>query len=495
MISGSALCNYLNLKPMAKEINPLRLLVVEDNPGDYVLLEQYLQMTGLPIENIIQAENLTEAMSLIKEQEFDLALLDLSLPDSSGIETFTQLNKEVASVPIIVLSGMSDMEVVLEAISLGAQDYLIKGEFFEMLLAKSIQYSIERKKTLEKLRISNERYEFVNKATQDTIWEWDYEKNEGCWGEGIIKTFGYKEDKTRYDENWINEFIHPDDKEEVLKNIVYHLENNLHNWQGEFRFLCADGSYKEVYDRGYILFDENKKPYRMFGAMTDITEKKKIEKELAEQQLKQQKIITEVTIQAQEKERNELARELHDNINQILATIKVYLGMVMTGQNSPGDLIDKCYKYLNEAINEIRKLSHSLVAPSLGDIGLYEALLELVNNINNVDGMEVQLKVDKKYSKKVLDKNKELVLYRIVQEQLNNIIKYAGAKETMIMVTSTGNNLLLKVADNGVGFDPKKRAKGIRLKNIRSRVEFYSGSMNLISAPGKGCTLEIIMPF
>ncbi len=480
---------------MSTENKPYHLLVVEDNPGDYVLLEQNLRMSQLPVEKIFHAKNMNAVFALMKDNFFDLVLLDLSLPDSMGVDSVITLNRLLPKTPIIVFSGFSDEEIAIESISLGAQDYLIKGEFDQKLLAKSIQYSIERKKATEKLRESNERFEFVNKATQDAIWEWDYLTHEGLWGKGFMKIFGYTEDKLKFDENWVNEFVHHGDKERILKNIQYHLEKGLQNWQEEYRFRCADGAYKEVFDRGYIIYDTTtKKPYRMIGAMTDLTEKKKLERQLAEQQLKEQKLITEATIQAQEKERNELGRELHDNINQILATVKMYLGMVKSDQVVNEDLVERSYEYVSEAMEEIRKLSHSLVAPSLGDIGLKEALEELIEDTNLLKGLQVRLIVDEKYAEKKIDKNKELMLYRIVQEQLNNITKYATAKNAAIIVKTENGNLLLSVADNGIGFDTTQKSKGIGLKNISNRVEFYSGNMNVISAPGKGCTLEVLIP-
>jgi len=350
---------------MSKEIKSYRLLVVEDNPGDYVLLEQYLQLSKLPIETIIHAKNMAAANALVKDNVFDIVMLDLTLPDSTGVDSVITLNQLLPKTPIVVFSGLSTIEIAMESISLGAQDYLMKGEFDERLLAKSIQYSIERKRTKE---------------------------------------------------------------------------------------------------------------------------------EQAEQQIKQQKLITEVAIQAQEKEKNELGRELHDNINQILATVKIYLGMAKSGQNVPEDLVGISYEYVNQAMEEIRKLSHSLVTPSLGDISLKEALQELAENINLLEGLQVQLLVDEKYNEQAKDKNKELMLYRIVQEQLNNITKYAKAKEAVISLKIDSDNLFLSVADNGVGFDTTQKSKGIGLKNISSRVEFYSGNMNIISSPGRGCTLEVYIP-
>lgn len=352
----------------------------------------------------------------------------------------------------------------------------------------------ERKKAEEKIRESNKRYEFVNKATQDTIWEWDYRTKKGKWGEGFITTFGYSADKLKYDETWLDEYVHPDDKERLLKNIRDRIENSLQNCQNEYRFRCADGTYKYVFDRGYILYDENIKPYRMIGAMTDLTEKKRMEKELAEQQIKQQKLITETTIQVQEKEKNELGRELHDNINQILATVKMYLGMAKAKENVSVDLVGQSYEYVNEAMEEIRKLSHSLVAPSLGDIDLKEALQGMMENANLFNNLQVQLLFDEKYNEKNIDKNKELMFYRIVQAQINNIIKHAKANKVVISLKTDNDNLVLTVTDDGVGFDVTQKSKGIGLKNISSRVEFYSGNMNIISAPDQGCTLEVSIP-
>ena len=168
--------------------------------------------------------------------------------------------------------------------------------------------------------------------------------------------------------------------------------------------------------------------------------------------------------------------------------------MVKSRQDITEDLIERSYEYVNEAMEEIRKLSHSLVAPSLGDIGLKEALEELLEETNLFNSLQIQLIVDEKYHEKEVDKTKEVMLYRIVQEQLNNITKYAKAKEAVITLKTDNGDLFLSVADNGVGFDTSEKGKGIGLKNISSRVEFYSGNMNIISAPGHGCTLEVYIP-
>src|ERR1044072_6557061 len=163
---------------MLATTHPLTILVVEDNESDFVLFCEYLKLSNLPTQNILRAERLGEALHLLHEHQTDLIFLDLSLPDSDGINSFVRLNEEARHISIIVLSGLADRQVALDSISLGAQDYLVKCEFDEKVLAKSIQYSIERKKILQKVVENFERYNTLIKATSDTIWDWDLRTNE-----------------------------------------------------------------------------------------------------------------------------------------------------------------------------------------------------------------------------------------------------------------------------------------------------------------------------
>lgn len=141
---------------MMQTEKPLDLLVVEDNPGDVLLLKEYLRLGKVPVKNILEAESISAIPTVLNKKQVDLAFLDLSLPDSEGIFTFNYLNNILPHTPIIILTGLSDINVALEALSLGAQDYVMKSDFNEKLLAKAVRYSIERKRSEEKMQQMNE---------------------------------------------------------------------------------------------------------------------------------------------------------------------------------------------------------------------------------------------------------------------------------------------------------------------------------------------------
>ena len=485
------MCNYPKRLRMTKQSTPLRLLIIEDNEGDFILLKKALNKALVPVEIFLRAQRLEEVPALVKEHPIDLAFLDLSLPDSNGIQSFLELNRQLSHVPIIVLSGLSSMKVALETIAHGAQDYLVKGEFDEKLLMKSIQYALERKKVLQKLRETNERYEIVNKATRDIIWDWNNQNNTVSFSTGIASLLGDQDPVASMD--WLIENVHAQDRAMVRQSLANTLQKHIGHWDAEYRFKSYDGSYRYLYAKAYTVFDAEGRPARMIGAVADLTEKRTLENELAEQRLQQQKLITEITIRAQEKERSELARELHDNINQVLATVKMFLHIAKDDAAAREDLVKRSYDNINYAIEEIRKLSRSLVAPSLGDIGLEEALRELAAEINVSGSLKVNL-VYENPSERKLDPTIELMLYRIVQEQKNNVLKYARASRATIILKIIPGQVFLSVADNGVGFNPTDKPRGIGLKNISSRVEFYSGRHHIRTAPGEGCTLEIYIP-
>lgn len=226
----------------------------------------------------------------------------------------------------------------------------------------------------------------------------------------------------------------------------------------------------------------------------DITIKMHAEAELTRYRSQQQKLITETSIQVQEKEREEIGKELHDNINQILSSTRLYLEYAITEKNEDcQELLHRSYKNLNRAIEEIRQLTHKLVAPSLGAVSLIHAINELMDNIMIVSSLKIELQADD-FSEDLIDKNMMLMFYRIVQEQLNNILKHAQATKATIELKTTGIYSLLSIEDNGKGFDLESSSAGIGLRNIRNRVSYYNGTVNIITAPKNGCRLEIIIP-
>lgn len=347
---------------------------------------------------------------------------------------------------------------------------------FELKLEKSIQEASDYKDALDQSAII---------SLSDTAGTILYVNNKFC------EQYGYTQNEVLgQNHSLLNSGIHPTSFWEhfwetitagkVLKAEVCNKGKNgdLH-WSDTtiFPFLNTEGV-----------------PYQYLVIRNDITEKRTLEKELSEQQLMQQKLITEVALQEQEKEKNELGRELHDNINQILATAKIYLGMARSKDGDVDALLENSFTHLTSAIEEIRRLSHELVAPSLGDIGLNTAIQTLLGESNFPDTFKVVFQDDvEDFS--MIGKEGELMLYRIIQEQLNNIRKHSKAKSVVIKFSSRKKGIELSIIDDGVGFDKSKHLAGIGLKNIQNRVDFYSGTMLLDTAPGMGCALHIRIPF
>ena len=224
----------------------------------------------------------------------------------------------------------------------------------------------------------------------------------------------------------------------------------------------------------------------------DVTEKLKIEAELVSYRIQQQKLITETTIQAQEKEREEIGKELHDNINQILASAKLYLELGMKRKEDM-EPFRKTSESINLAIQEIRQLSQTLVTPSLGNSSLVETLKEMIGNFSSASSLKVELNA-KDFNEELIDDDIKLMFYRVVQEQLNNILKHARAGNATVDLVVTAEKVILFVQDDGVGFDTDKARGGIGLRNITNRAKFYNGLTEIISSPGKGCTLKITVP-
>ncbi len=847
---------------------PIQMLIIEDNMGDAILLQETLSQTGIRISNIEHTQTLEAASVFLKTQKTDIIFLDLSLPDSSGIESFTALQQYSGETPIVILTGIKDTVIALDAINKGAQDFLLKGDLDENMLTKTILYSIERKRISESLRISNERYQLVAKATNDMVWDWDLVNNKifrskAGWDKLIGSVSG--EEYNHPDAIWNR--IHPEDKEANNSEMVaFMAKRDMDRFELEYRVRRADGAYANISDRGYIIRNENGDALRLIGATQDITEKKRVElelkrlsliaketinaiiitnekgivqwvnesfenitgyktreilnvplidflvtvsasalmvryisrkmklkksfacdvaiskkdeedcwlrmqwqaqlnaegeatgffaivtdiskekiaenklivseqrfrsiiesssegislvdengqvietspaakkilgyskedyaspenqdlvhpddkeklstafkevisnrnqiktldyrfrkadgnyiwiestlhnllhepainaivihfrdisarksfeeilktseekyrslfnsnpasiiiwnpetyyiievndaaikeyghsrneflslkftdimmpgqvndfkslslnmlqnknfkannvvihktnsgdirymdiayqvidyygkkaslaiannitekidleKKLAEERQKKQQQITAAVITAQEQEREELGKELHDNINQILATTKLYIEYALTNDAMKETLLNNAKDFIVSAVNELRRLSQTLSPPSLGEVGIEMALKELVDSIQLVNKFTFHTAWED-LQKTVLSEQFRLTIFRIVQEQLNNIIKHADAKNVWIIIKLVNKRLAITIKDDGKGFKLTGRNRGVGLKNIGSRAELHNGTMQLKSAPGKGCELTLL---
>ena len=466
----------------------MKILLVEDNVNDTLLLKEYLKRSN-------ESYELTDVTTIVKAQQlaemyFDVILLDLFLPDSSGLDSFHLINKTFPKTPIIVLSGLTDAKVAVEAIGLGAQDYITKGDFNERLLFRALQYAIERKRNQDKIRATNERYELLAKASGEAVWEVELETSIMLHkNSGINEMFGYSPEDVKPSTFWWYQKVHEEDRAALKTAIATAFNEKAESFCFETRFRCNDGSYKFTFNRACIIY-ENKQPVRLVGSTQNIHELRIAQQELQQKELRHQQAITENTIQVQETERGELGRELHDNINQLLASSKICLETAMKNNETQEKMLPLAFKNLSLAIEDIRKLCKRLVPPSLEDIGFDEAINEMLAPIEESNSIRFRKKISIVSAPPAI----QLMLFRIIQEQVHNILKYANATDVLIKVKQTETALQVEISDNGIGFNVKKKAKGIGLSNIKSRTELHGGKVKITSSPGFGCILQLTIP-
>lgn len=364
--------------------------------------------------------------------------------------------------------------------------------------ASLVTIIIESKRAEEELNISNERYMLATKATNDAIWDLDFHTGLYFWGEGFCHQFGHKPIRKTRTRKFREMHIHPKDRSRVLRNMEKFIgKNDKDLWLEEYRFKRSDGKYALVSDRGFLVFGKEGKAIRMVGSMQDITGKREMEKKLLKQELNKQKIIAQAMVDAQEKERAEIGKELHDNINQILSTTKLYLELAKNDSKGRLDLINRSAENIHEAIHEIRNISRSLVPSSIGDLGLQDSISDLVESVRTTRAIHVEFYPVGKFDERISDKEK-LMLFRIIQEQVNNVLKHSGARNLIIelIFEETENRIELNITDDGKGFNPEKvrNKKGLGLSNIMSRADLFGGKVTIVSSPGRGCKLRVQVP-
>jgi PAS domain S-box-containing protein len=230
----------------------------------------------------------------------------------------------------------------------------------------------------------------------------------------------------------------------------------------------------------------------IIGTLSDVTDKKILEQQVLDQKIQEQKKITRAVLQAEERERNRIGQELHDNVNQILAGTKLYLGLASKDEFAGRGLIKSSLDLVDNAIEEMRALSKEQVTPIKG-IDLKDLIDSLVDKMNA--GSSIKASVIYNIQNKEIEDDLKLNIYRIIQEQMNNILKHSNATHANFSLTDDASSLYVSIADDGKGFDLEQKRKGIGLANVSNRIESFNGQLKMTSAPGKGCEITITIPY
>ena len=459
--------------------------MLEDSHTDAELVQRVLKKEHMPcIFHLAMTEaDFSDALDLFLP---DVILADNSLPQFSATEALRVVRQRKLQIPFIMVTGTVSEEFAANIIKSGADDYILKDRLIRLPNAiqaavKKRQIEIEKGKALEQLVDSEKRYRiFIQRITDafislDTNWCYTYlNKQAGdlirrdpvaMIGKNVWEEFPDAVGSSTY-----FTFMRAMKEQHYMSNVDYYEPLDL--WQENHIYPSKDGL--SIFIR-------------------DITEKKKLEEQLFEQRRREQLTLTAAVLDAQEKERNAIGVELHDNVNQILVGTNLLLSMIKDNPSKVPELIPYCVTNISNAIEENRKIAHELVTPDLETEGLVFQITRLCNLMLHPAGLRTTL-LHETFREPLLNTAQKLTVYRIAQEQCTNIVKYAKAKSVVMTLGIAGRQFYLRIADDGEGMDPEKVSGGIGLQNIRSRASVLHGEVRIETSPGNGFAIEIEFP-
>jgi len=256
---------------------PIRVLLIDDDEDDHLLTRDLLSEimeAGRERYRLDWQPDYEAALAALRAQAHDVYLLDYHLGGRTGLELLREAVASGCRTPIIMLTGLGDRDVDLEAMKVGAADYLNKGRLDAGLLDRAIRYALERARTLEALRESEERYSLAARGANDGLWDWNLKTGQVYFSPRWKSMLGLAETEVSgQPEEWLGR-VHPEDLPRLEGDLAAHLEGRTPHFENEHRLLHRDGTFRWMLTRAMAVRDEDGKPCRIAGSQTDTTGRK-----------------------------------------------------------------------------------------------------------------------------------------------------------------------------------------------------------------------------
>lgn len=487
--------------------NQTRILVVDDNPDMLDICSQFLGGAGY---EVIEAETGEECLSIVREQRPEIVLLDVILPGIDGFDVCKTIKSDpsMAGVFVVLISGeVTAAENKIAGLNAGADEYIARPIMMQELIARvdamvRIQKSeaalreahaeLERRVAArtQELYASEKRFRTFIELAPEVVFSLD--------AAGVITSLNpaFEALTTWKREEWLGKkavaLLDPRDRELAVRTFQKVLRHRAPEVV-ELR-VCSRTGDVIAGEFTVAALVEQGEAIGLFGFARDITGRKRAEALLRD--------LTRRLLDAQEVERRRVARELHDSVGQLLSSVRFRMQAieVALAKSAPA-LAAKATKagtLLENAVQEVRRISYNLRPSELDDLGLIPTIRSACEDFQERSGTAVDLHLSR--LPKRLPAHLDLTIYRIVQEALSNIEKHAQASRVTLSLRPRDGFVTLKISDDGKGFDPlgdfpsRRRRHGLGLLNMRERTAFAGGTFEIDSARKKGTAISVTLP-
>jgi signal transduction histidine kinase len=461
--------------------SPLRILYLEDDPGDAELVQETLASDGIECQ-VTRVETEADFIASLEQGGFDLILADYTLPSFDGLSALKIAQQNWPHVFLILVSGTLGEEVAIEALKIGATDYVFKTRLSRIVPSvqralREAEERIDLTRAEEALRRSEAYLAEAQRLSHTGSFGWDVSNGKIYWSRETFRIFEY-DPPIEPTLELVFHRTHPEDRA-LVRQAIDRVSQERKNFDFEHRLLMPNGSVKYLRIVGRPSEGDSGN-FEFMGAVMDISELKRGEELRA----------------AMARERELLASEIHDALAQSFTGISMQLGVseeqLAAGEGDPLSQIQRANEIAKFGLAQARRSILSLQSSAIEESGLTARLQRLVET-SNVAGL---LRCDFRSGnipEERLPPRIQNELLRFAQEAISNAVRHASPTVVSVTLLWEPPNLILQVKDNGSGISNAslERSEGFGLRNMRIRASQIDGKLDIQTAANHGTSIVL----